>query len=240
LDEWETARGWLIRAAEQGDPYGQYRLALTYIAGVDGNMWRFEESLKWLKKSAEQGFLPAQVSLGLGYWEGDIRTRKMAPDNAKALHWLRIAAERGDAKAKTYLGYAYAEGRGVVKDDVAAVQLWRAAAAQNYSRAEEALGWAYEKGRGVPRDPSEARRWYQRAASHGSHGAKSKLKSPEMTKLADRDIGTAILIGLLVLGIASAGSTDAAPVEEVQQGGGFMDVSDPFQLWGMIVMMDIK
>jgi TPR repeat protein len=155
----------------------------------------------------------------LSYWDTDYD---------KAVQGLQIAADHGIARAKTYLGYAYAKGLGgVPQDDNTAIRLWREAAAQNEPRAEEALGWAYEKGRGVPVNPSEARAWYQRAASHGNQAAESKLGSPETKSAGNYEVVAAILLGLLVIGIATAGSTQGVPAEDAPSGGGFMDMTDP-------------
>jgi TPR repeat protein len=226
---------WLLKAARAGDPFAQYRLA--------DNLSRqglSQEAFNFYEKSAKQGFPPAQQGLGLSYW-----VRK---DYANAVHWLRLAAERGMARAKTYLGYAYAEGWSVPKDDSIAIRWWREGAAQNEPRSLEALGWAYENGRGVARNPAEARRWYQRAAAQGNQAAQQKLKDTSMKSVTNQEAGAAILLGLLVLGIATAGSGSGAsaggsndgPTGGSPYGGGFMDMTDPIQLMGATMMMDIK
>jgi TPR repeat protein len=173
--------------------------------------------MKWLEAAATRGHLKAQTALGLKYWEGDIRTHTAPPDHQKSVEWLARAAARGDALAQTYLGYAYIEGKGVPQNDRTAIEWWQKAAQKNESRAEEALGWAYDKGRGVSADLREARRWYSRAKSHGSMGAAGKLNETRFESLAQQDKGLALFLGLLVLGIATAGDTDL-PAANASQG----------------------
>ena len=47
-------------AAEQGHPVSQFNLGMTYYQ--EGN---YSEAAKWLKKSAEQGYMQAQYILSM-------------------------------------------------------------------------------------------------------------------------------------------------------------------------------
>jgi hypothetical protein len=64
-DEAEAAR-WLGLAADQGDPIGEYRLALLLLAGkgVERDTKRAGELLR---HGADRGYVPAQLSLALAY-----------------------------------------------------------------------------------------------------------------------------------------------------------------------------
>lgn len=53
-------------SAHQGDEYGQYYLGLCYIEGT-GTEKNTEEGIKWITKSAEQGFYEAQRELETRY-----------------------------------------------------------------------------------------------------------------------------------------------------------------------------
>ena len=57
------------------------------------------QALDWYRKSAEQGFAPAQYSLGMMYLQG----RGTEQDNGQAKIWLEKAAEQGDADAQRVL-----------------------------------------------------------------------------------------------------------------------------------------
>lgn len=218
LSQWDEARNWLRRAAEQGNAEGQYQLAMTHLAGVDGDNWLFAEAMKLLEAAAKQGHVKAQRVLGLSYWSGDSRTNTMAADYDKALQWLSKAAAGGDARAQTYLGYAYNDGKGMARNPGAAVKWWRKAAEQNYALAEEAMGWAYENGRGVPKNLREARKWYSRSKSHGSWSAGNRLKESQFKKVANQDAGMAIFLGLIAIGVLTANSPGGGMSEEVPCG----------------------
>jgi TPR repeat protein len=69
-------------------------------------------------------------------------------------------------------GWALYNGRGVAKDDVAAVGYWKRAAAKGSGVGESNLGGAYASGRGgLKQDYAEARRLYELAISHGYNEA---------------------------------------------------------------------
>ena len=67
-------------------------------------------------------------------------------------------------------------GRGVPKDDAAAVQWYRKAAERQLALAQTNLAVMLENGRGVARDDAEAVRWYRKAAEQGDPGARARLK----------------------------------------------------------------
>ena len=58
---------------------------------------RTAEALKWLHRSAGQGFLPAIDDLGEFYWLG---SNGVPQDNAAGIKYLRKAADRGLALAQ--------------------------------------------------------------------------------------------------------------------------------------------
>ncbi|MEI9890247.1 MAG: hypothetical protein WDN45_06135 [Caulobacteraceae bacterium] len=58
-----------------------------------------KQAIVWYTRSAEQGYAPAQVELGVMYHNGE-----GAPaDDAKAASWLRQAVELGYAPGKQLL-----------------------------------------------------------------------------------------------------------------------------------------
>jgi len=78
-----------------------------------------------------------------------------------------MAAEQGFAMAQHDLGFLHRIGRGVRKDDAAALGWFRKAAEQDLPVAENDLGFMYQYGYGVLQDFGEALVWYRKAAGHG-------------------------------------------------------------------------
>ena len=86
-------------------------------------------------------------------------------------------AEAGDAKAQLQLAGFYRSGRGVPRDDQAAIRWYRAAAEKGFAEAQFELGKVFDTGVGGPRDPFEAVRWYRLAAQQGLGRAQYNLGS---------------------------------------------------------------
>lgn len=94
---------WFTKAAEQGDSDTQYLLACIYmqdkISFVIGNLPHdkfkemvkpdYEQGVMWLRKSAEQGNLAAQRSLGIYCY-------KVEGNKDEARKWFDKVAEQGD------------------------------------------------------------------------------------------------------------------------------------------------
>lgn len=76
----------------------------------------FNESVKWYRLSAEQGYKYAQNRLGAAYYLG----QGVSQDDKASIKWYRLAAEQGDAEAQYNLGLAYGLGRGIQQDQVQA------------------------------------------------------------------------------------------------------------------------
>ena len=86
----------------------------------------------WYRLAAEQGYAPAQTSLGYMYQHG----RGVTQDDAEAVRWYWLAAEQGDADAQNNLGALCATGRGVQRDVVTAFAWFSVAALQGHAAAE--------------------------------------------------------------------------------------------------------
>ena len=80
--------------ADQGDAFAQYTLGLQYLTtpGVEETN---QLAASWIRRSAEQGFLEAQVALADLYRKG----QGLPQDLFQAYVWSSIAALRGDAYA---------------------------------------------------------------------------------------------------------------------------------------------
>jgi len=129
------------------------------------------ESVKWIRKAAEQGDAEAQSKLGTMYNKG----RGVAQSDTEAVNWYRKAAEQGDAKAQNNLGVMYVSGRGVAQSVSEAGNWFRKAADQGVAEAQLNLGAMYENGYGVAQSHADAMKWYTKAAAQGNENAKKAL-----------------------------------------------------------------
>ena len=73
----------------------------------------------------------------------------------------------------------YLRGKGVPKDESAAITWFHKAAEQGQVDAEFGLGLMYESGRIVPQDKVEALKWFRKAKEHGEEMAYDKVRSME-------------------------------------------------------------
>lgn len=106
LHSFQDAFYWFKKAALQDDPIAQYYLGVCYeeldekeaVYDDDGSYYLkyFEETEKWYKKSARNGFWKAQVVVGERYWR---RGRRSVKNLNKAISWL--------TKATHHYYYAY-------------------------------------------------------------------------------------------------------------------------------------
>ena len=81
------------------------------------------EAVKWLRKSADQGYADAYFDLGECYRNGYGVTKDMV----EAVKWLRKSANLGYVDAQFRLGFCYANGLGVEKNMVEAYAYFKLA-----------------------------------------------------------------------------------------------------------------
>lgn len=82
--------------------------------------------MKWYKLSADQGYLAAQIDLGLKYMKG----LGVPQDYKTTLKWYRLSAEQEHATAQMNMGRMYALGYAVIEDNIYA-HMWANLAASN-------------------------------------------------------------------------------------------------------------
>ena len=155
----------VLELAENGDVIAQNELADMYESGY-GIEESMDESFRWLKSSAEQGYWRSQQKLGLYY-----ATEK--GDYEKALEWWHKAADKGYYLAMRNIANCYYDGKGVEKNDTKKVE-W-------YLKAEKAgdvyvlykLGYSYDLGEGVAEDKDKAIEWYLKSIQAGEECGRS-------------------------------------------------------------------
>jgi hypothetical protein len=142
--------------AAAGDVLAQYSLGSVLYYGTAETA----EGVAWIRRAAEQGYVPAEFLMGqlcdFGFG--------VAQDDAQALGWYRKAADRGSAAAQRAVGDFYKNGRGVAADMVEASHWYRRGAEGDDLRAQYQLGQMYFDGTGVARDYGSAYVWFTIAA----------------------------------------------------------------------------
>jgi TPR repeat protein len=145
----------LLSKAQSGDAEAQYWMGVVNAEGtVPKNL---EQGRRWLLKSAEQGYAPAQRTYGL------MTVRSDAPVGER---WMLRAAEQGDAEAQFWLGFGYEQNWFGTTDVNEAVKWYQRAAQGGNPDAQVELGHRYEYGKGVEQSFNLAAEWYRRAAEH--------------------------------------------------------------------------
>lgn len=116
--------------AETDNGRAQFELAWAYIHGRDGTPINYEEALKWLRKSAENGSEHAQMLLGRIYIKNSDRVGPYGRDHemkiakevgfeqnySESAKWFTKAATQGNMDAQYFLSLQYRDGLGVEQD----------------------------------------------------------------------------------------------------------------------------
>jgi uncharacterized membrane protein len=154
------------RTADQGDDHSQFEVGVMYSAG-QGVGQDHDAAMKWLIKSAQQGYSAAMNSLGSEY--------TASGNLPEALKWFREGAVAGNAEAQYNLGVTYVLGRGVPQDVASAVGWFVKSAKQEYPPAQYNLGVCLADSQPPIRDRAQAVFWLGKAAEHGYDKAAKKL-----------------------------------------------------------------
>lgn len=101
------AESYLRSASLSGMPDAQYQLGLLYKTGLGGIKKDFEESERWLLKSAESEHLDAQNELGYLYAYGSPDS-KVSKNQEKAMKWWGAAAAKSHPEAQYNLAVSFA------------------------------------------------------------------------------------------------------------------------------------
>ena len=159
---------WVQLAADAGHAKAQWNLGGMYVTGAGGLQQDIKQAFVWCHRSADQGFVPAQATLGVLY--------ELIGKYDKSVHWLRQAADAGDPEAQFNLAMMYRSGKGVQMSKESAFEYFCAAAEQGVSSAQLRLALAYGTGDGVMEDGIEAHKWLLIARASGAALAEVNLK----------------------------------------------------------------
>ena len=124
-----TPKARAMSAAKENNLGNAYYYGRGYGKGVPQS---YAKADYWYKKSAEHGYLNAELNLGFAYSNG-----QGVPQNyAKADYWYKKAAEHGNALGEDGLGNAYYYGKGVPQSYAKADYWYKKSAALGYLTAE--------------------------------------------------------------------------------------------------------
>jgi hypothetical protein len=129
-----------LSLANQGDAAAQYYVGRAYITGASGHQ-DLKKAQDYLQKSAEQGYAPAQHSLGVMY-VNQMTTENISDieRNRKAFELFQKAALQGHAKSQYELGVYLERGDGAITKDIrSAKKYYEKAASQGHDDAKDAL-----------------------------------------------------------------------------------------------------
>ena len=159
MTDYSKSLYWYLQAAERDDGKGMFCVGWFYETGNGGVQEDFQRAIEYYIKSADSGYLPAQIVLGQCYAAGNIINK----DLPKSVSWYRRAAEQGELRAQNIMGVCATCGIGLEKNTSLAVSWFMSSARQGNSDAQKNLAQMYEYGIGVELDTEIATFWKHQA-----------------------------------------------------------------------------
>ena len=132
---------------------------------------KYEEAIKWCKKSAEQGHTKAQHTLAKMYYKG----QGVKQDYEESFKWFGKSIENGTAKDQYDLGMRYYKGEQVKQNYKEAIKWFEKSAKQGHIEAQYNLGTIYYNGNIVEQNYEEAIKWFIKSAEQGNSKAQYNL-----------------------------------------------------------------
>lgn len=161
--------------AQRRNAMSQFKYAEFLILGrPDGNEPDIKEALKWYRIAAKAKNPQALFRMGVFYLDGMGPIEK---DPKKAAEYFYESAKLGYVQAQYNLACLFSEGRGLMKDDAAALFWYLQAAKQGDPASARTIGIFYLDGRGVSRSITKAEYWLKKAAASGDMEARRLLRT---------------------------------------------------------------
>lgn len=164
-----------------GDLQVHYNFNYLNVKKLTANSMLAEMS--GLEAAAQHGDADAAYKLGSLYTD----LQNPAFNNNEAVRWLRYAIDHGVVFAKNDLANLYLQGRGVERNEKAALSLYQQGSAAGDDTATYNLGLMYETGSGTKQDYALAAKYYQRAVERTS-------ENPD-AGCAENDLGALYALG---------------------------------------------
>lgn len=161
--------------AERGNAMSQFKYAEFLILGrPEGKQPDMPEALKWYKAAANAKNPQALFRMGVFYLDG---MGPIGKDPKKAAEYFYESAKMGYAQAQHNLAVLFEEGRGVMKDNAAALFWYMQAARNGDAAAARTIGLFYLEGKGISRSITKAEEWLRKAAEAGDFEAQRILRT---------------------------------------------------------------
>ena len=155
---------------DHGNPIYQYRKAKEYL-DRDNPLYDPTEAVRWLEKSADQGYEYAQYRLGKLYLTG----KEVEQNIEYGLYRAWQAEQQNNPYAQYLLGKTYLNGELVERDLPQAEQLFEKASDQGNSYAKYSLAKMYLAGLAAESDTQKAMRLLRESAEGGNEWAQYLL-----------------------------------------------------------------
>lgn len=169
-DNYKLALQAYQKAAEQGDLFGQYNLALMYEYGK-GTEVNYEKARHYYNEAIKQGLPQAMAQLaGLDFYGLGAER-----DTDKAIELYTKAAEKGNDAALYQLGLLSETGVGLDLDYEQAHKYYKGAADKGNEKAMIALARMYQYGLGIDKNNQKAMEIYQALAKRNNAYAQYQL-----------------------------------------------------------------
>lgn len=146
---------WYSAAAQHGDRIGEFFIGMKYMHGDSQTQQDFNAAAEWLKKSADQGYAPAQAQLGMLYQYG----YGVAQDGQKAYELFMKSADQGDLDGLYYAGTSLL-GQRDPQYHPQGFEYIRQAAEEGYVPAMKMMPNLYQTGKGTQPSGKEAYKWH--------------------------------------------------------------------------------
>ncbi len=174
---YEIYNNHLVKAATNGDPKAQFSLAhcYAYSKGVTKDL---EQSIFWMKHSANQGYGKAEEWLMYHY---------MTSDSFELFKWSSKVAAREDPFAIKLMGDCYKKGKGVSANVYKAFDCYKKASNKGLDLATVEVAKCYLSGDGVSKNVDEGLRMLKKMAA--SSGRKSVMAQRELALIYRFGIG---------------------------------------------------
>ena len=162
----KKAFDYMRKAAEAGDATAQFNMG-SFALPSDSNF-----AYSWFLKSANQGYAPAELRIGLYYYSGD---KPVNQDYLEAYKWLEKSANQENSDAQYMLGTMYLSGDGVKQNHVESLEWYEKSAKNGNSKAMVQVGWSYFDGTGVDLNKKIASKYWLDAVNKGNKNALKNL-----------------------------------------------------------------
>lgn len=161
-----------LSAAIEGNEKAMYATGMNYKYG-NGTPIDNTAALKWITRSADSNYAPANFRLGELYKFGDL----VQMDYQKSYSYFNKAALTNYPPALYSKGYMLHKGLGCKQDYTQANELFKKAAYIKYAPAMYMLGISYRNGFGISVNTDSAKYWLTLAAKKGYTFAEEELQA---------------------------------------------------------------